>query len=179
MKYCSSCKETLDLALFNKNKAKKDGYSNYCKPCKSNADKQYRLQNTKKVKELKQNYYLKNIEVEKDRRKQDYLLNTDAYKARAKQWKENNRAKHNANCMLRHAKKLKATPRWLTQEQKQTIECKYSVARMLTLHGVQKWEVDHIIPLQGKDVCGLHVPWNLQVITETENCKKRNKYKQQ
>lgn len=179
MKYCSKCRLTVSLSVFSKNITQKDGYSNYCKPCKAEADKAYRLQNKEKIKELKQQYYLNTIDQQKEKRKQDYLANPNSYKTRAKEWKRNNKAKHNASCMFRHAKKLKATPSWLTAEQKQAIECKYSVAKMLTLYGTQNWEVDHVIPLQGEDVCGLHVPWNLQVITEAENCRKRNKYNKQ
>ena len=50
------------------------------------------------------------------------------------------------------------------------------LATILTKSTGYEWQVDHIIPLQGKNVSGLHVPENLQVIERSMNSKKRNKY---
>lgn len=68
-----------------------------------------------------------------------------------------------------------AAPRWLTQEQKKHIAAIYVQARALTKATGIKHVVDHIVPLRSEVVCGLHVPWNLQIMTHNENCAKSNK----
>jgi len=51
----------------------------------------------------------------------------------------------------------------------------YIQARKLTKIAGVRYVVDHIVPLRSEVVCGLHVPWNLRVITQEENLKKSNK----
>ena len=75
----------------------------------------------------------------------------------------------------RRAAKLQATPPWLTKEHMRQIEALYVAAERLQNQDGIKRHVDHIYPLQGKTVSGLHVPWNLQILTESENTKKHNK----
>lgn len=64
------------------------------------------------------------------------------------------------------------TPAWLTETDKWMMREAYSLAKLRSKATGIKWEVDHIIPLRGEYVSGLHVPLNLQVITKTENRKK-------
>lgn len=76
----------------------------------------------------------------------------------------------------RRAKKLKATPSWLTKKQKDNISFYYEVARLFSqLFGV-KMEVDHVIPLKGKIISGLHVPENLQLMVKEANRQKNNRF---
>lgn len=94
----------------------------------------------------------------------------------ASTWQKNNKGKVNANTALRHAAKMKRTPSWLSKEDKLTIKCFYQLAAMYNRESDQKWHVDHIVPMQGETVSGLHVPWNLRVIPAVENMKKNNRY---
>jgi 5-methylcytosine-specific restriction endonuclease McrA len=75
----------------------------------------------------------------------------------------------------RHDALRRATPRWLSTEQKTAIQSVYDRARSMTLSSGILHHVDHIIPLKGRAVCGLHVSWNLQVLTRDENVRKSNK----
>ena len=68
-----------------------------------------------------------------------------------------------------------ATPKWLSAEQKMEIRLKYRLAIELSRATGVRHAVDHVIPLQGEEVCGLHVPWNMEVMTQDENLKKSNK----
>ena len=76
---------------------------------------------------------------------------------------------------LRRRRFRLATPKWLTAEQRLEIRLKYRLAIELSRSTGVRHAVDHIIPLQGDSVCGLHVPWNLTVLTQDENLKKSNK----
>lgn len=76
---------------------------------------------------------------------------------------------------LRRKRNRHATPPWVTKEQKTAMRMLYVQAQKLTETTGERYVVDHIVPLSNPDVCGLHVPWNLRVITQEENLKKSNK----
>lgn len=81
-----------------------------------------------------------------------------------------------ANDAKRHAAKMSRTPAWLTEDDNWLIEQAYELAQLRTKLFGFSWHVDHVLPLQGKLVSGLHVPTNLQVIPGAINISKANKY---
>ena len=165
MKQCSKCKEVKSLFEFNKHSSNKDGLQYQCKACRKTT--------------CAASFKRTGQEERQKRNKASALWREDNKEKRkeyAKTYALKNQAKRTNLERKRQASKLKRTPAWLTDFDKLHIECLYQVAAMRTKESGQAWHVDHVIPLQGKTVSGLHVPSNLRVIPATENLRKHNSY---
>lgn len=95
--------------------------------------------------------------------------------AAKKTYAQRNKGKINAAVAKRNAAKLNQTPVWLTEDELWMVDQAYELAVLRTNIFGFAWHVDHIIPLQGKTVAGLHTPYNLQVIPAKENLRKGNR----
>jgi hypothetical protein len=95
--------------------------------------------------------------------------------ARKALWKRENKEWRSANARKRLVAIKNATPKWLTKAQIKEIESFYDLAEEIQWLSEERLVVDHIVPFQGKNVCGLHVPWNLQILPNSINCKKSNR----
>ena len=122
----------------------------------------------------KQNYEL-NKELILDKNRNYYLNNKQLVLEKKKKYKKHHQPRYAALNLIRELKKNQRTPKWLTDDQKNQIIEIYHQASLLTKQNDVQYHVDHIVPLCGKNVSGLHVPWNLQIITAKENLRKYNK----
>lgn len=116
-----------------------------------------------------------------------YERNKDLVKARAnarskdevyqykRKYKEANPDLYKALTSVRKRRHRDATPKWVTTGHKLAMRQLYLQAMELTKITGERYVVDHIVPLISDVVCGLHVPWNLRVITQDENLRKSNK----
>lgn len=101
--------------------------------------------------------------------------NKETYARLNKKWVRINRHKVRAKGSKRRAIKLRATPGWLTPRDLEHIAAiHYQAVSLENITGI-KYHVDHCVPLQGANICGLHVPWNLSPITAADNSSKKNK----
>lgn len=146
------------------------------------ATKKYYAANAEEIKRKRREKYVVNREKEnigaKERSAVWRKLNPDkvkAHKAIKDAYKKANPHKSAALLAKRRAAKKHRTPSWLTPDQLWMIEQAYELASLRSKTTGFAWHVDHICPLQGKDVSGLHVPWNLQVIPWRDNLSKGNK----
>jgi hypothetical protein len=117
-------------------------------------------------------YYERNKEQVKAKAKARDTAVVSRYKTA---YKERNPELYKELVNARRRRFRQATPKWLTPEDKIEIRLRYRLAIELTRRNGVQYVVDHIVPLQGESVCGLHVPWNMEVITQEENLLKSNK----
>lgn len=204
MKQCIRCKQTKELSAFHKHKGMKDGHLNKCAVCVKECVAEWRLNNPdarkkeharirekegfltieeyhKKLKEnakgrkqICKDYYEKNKKAIREYQKKWRAANPDKVKAKRERLSKTSKYKATkcAAQRKREANKLKRTPAWAEHEK---IQAYYNVCSFFNeVNGYIKYHVDHIVPLQGKTVSGLHVHNNLQVILAEENLKKHN-----
>lgn len=150
----------------------------YCSDhCKKTAakiiKKAYREKNRIAIKKKNAEYYLKNKERINKRNKEYELKNSEQRKLRMVEYRKRNKVKGRLNLANRRARKRNAT---LDMELMESFKVIYERCKKHEEVTGITFNVDHIIPLKNDNVCGLHVPWNLQILTFSDNMKKSNKF---
>lgn len=188
MKTCGKCKVEKDRSEFAKDKRNKStGLQYKCKECQksyrqTNRDqilswkKAHYQSNRERLKAESRGYYAKNADKIRAQTKKYRQENYESFRARAKIYHQNNPEKMASRNAKRRANKLQATPPWLNVAHHVEIEEMYRYHQIFKAVMPERlgWHVDHIEPLQGENVRGLHVPWNLQVLPARENLAKSN-----
>ena len=150
LKKCSKCREDKDMDMFHKSNATKDGLQKQCKVCRRATAKAWAKANPE----------------QKRKNTEKFNKNNPDY----------HRLYQATYSPMRRALKLNATPEWLTEDDLDVIQWVYEMREERTNATGVMHHVDHIVPLKGENVCGLHVWWNMQILTATDNVRKNNKW---
>tara|TARA_R110000782_G_C14792607_1_gene411087 strand:- start:1296 stop:1790 length:495 start_codon:yes stop_codon:yes gene_type:complete len=160
-KQCTKCLEVKDVGEYRRHAETKDKLTTYCKGCLYVLSRKSAVKNREKINKEAVAYRAeKRIQIRKN----------------AKKWRETHKGKKNADTAKRFAAKMQRIPKWLTKDEKDRMSCYYQLSAMLTRESGYDWHVDHIVPMRGESVSGLHVPWNLRVIPAQDNMNKGNRY---
>ena len=176
MKTCTGCRVEKPLTEFyvRRSGQKTPGYEARCKQCEAAAHAEYRKKNKGRLNAHARLWDLKNPERKAERDRTYRARNAEKVASTTRAYRQENKAlfAHHAN-MYRLTKR-QACPPWLDDEVKFLIAEAYDLAQRRAELCGGEWHVDHIVPVRGKSVCGLHVPWNLQVIPKEVNLRKHN-----
>lgn len=164
---CTRCGIFTELAPANISKKTKERlYRSWCVPCEKERKAKWVQDNLEYVLEKTKKYQKENQDQVKQT-KQNWARKNPEYAAQySKQWKLNNRKRVRAEISARRKRLQQHTPIWATRQE---IVAFYE-------NCPEGFHVDHIIPLKGKLVSGLHTLANLQYLPAKENMSKGNKY---
>lgn len=184
MRICSKCKFNKPFEAFIPAINTRSGYLASCGLCtqKSAAlkylknktiikikSKAYYLKNSCRIKQRALLWKKKNTEQKAYKNAQWAKLNCEKSRQSKRNWKLRNPGKVKSDKMLRYITQVQATPRWLSLADKQNIEKFYAACP-------KGWHVDHVVPLRGAIVSGLHILTNLQYLPAIDNIRKSNKF---
>lgn len=168
--FCLGCESDEEYKKYKSEVAKKHYFENteHRKSC----IRRWSLNNKDKVTAYREKWRNSNLDYFKDY----YEDNKEFVLSKNRDYKKSNKDVVAANNSYRRAAKINATPAWLSKEQLEEIRQIYKLSSEISEYSGIKHNVDHIVPLVSDVVCGLHVPWNLQVITAKENLSKGNRF---
>lgn len=135
--------------------------------------KAYRQANLEAVRAQDREQSRRNPEAARQRARAWNAKNPERLLERVRQWRADNPEQTAAQKAKYKASRRRGTPPWVNAEDFRPI---YAERIRLTKETGIPHHVDHIVPLQGEIVSGLHVPWNLQVLPATENVRKHNRF---
>jgi len=173
----------MTMELVSYEYAKENGLTRYFtgKPCKHGHVSEWIVLGkacVECVKLAKKKWYSKNREHAICMAKQWRTKNPELAKKTVNGWREKNRVRYGAYMakasIERYVAKSQREPSW---SNKRLVDSYYNVCSFFNeINGYAKYHVDHVIPLRGNNVSGLHVHNNLQIITASENKAKSNKF---
>ena len=170
---CKRCERDLPESDFKPDTRYKRGFASWCGECHRERNREWYRENKKhhhgKVKKWRKANYDKALEICRRHNRRNKVARAESHA----QWAKKNRALRNASSARRKAAKLRATPKWAS---KKKISAIYLEAKRLEAFTGIPMHVDHIVPLQGENVCGLHWEKNLQIIPASVNVAKHNKW---
>lgn len=147
-----------------------------CKQCSKDEQKHrkaWKLRNVERVRDLQKKYFASDPEYWKKYHEERYLKNRDHLLEGNKKWRDANPGKVAAKVRKRQAAQMNRTPAWANLDAIRTI---YEESARISKETGIEHHVDHMVPLQGKKVSGLHVEYNLQILPASENVKKHNRF---
>ena len=150
------------------------GNTSQCYPCRKKSTKKYAIANKERMDAWRIGYEKENRE-KIAKQKAAYKEKHKEHLARKNsEYQKANKGKSAARTAGYRAKKMMAVPLWADSN---AIELMYEKARAMTFSSTKgvAYHVDHIVPIQGRHVCGLHTQANLQILTSSENQSKGNR----
>lgn len=151
-------------------------------------DRQRRNNNKEKEATRHRDYYQRNRAKVDERKRQYTAENIDLIKARAQKYRDSRRDELREKARAYYRKnKPKYAARTRARQVAIARSCRdfslgfgvkflYTTSAYLSTTTMERWHVDHIVPLKNPKVCGLHVLANLRVVPAVDNLKKNNKF---